>query len=172
MIVALLGVLKSGGAYVPLDPSYPADRLAFLLEDAGVPVILTEERFASRLRSRARGWCASTRIRAMIERQPEDKVRPAPDEGPDDLAYIIYTSGSTGKPKGVMVTHANVVRLFDHTASAYRYSDSDVWMLFHSSMPSISRPGDLRRALPRRTAGRGPLRHEPNAGRVPQAARR
>ncbi|WP_437581584.1 amino acid adenylation domain-containing protein [Sorangium sp. So ce887] len=132
MIVALLGILKSGGAYVPLDPSYPADRLAFLLEDAGVPVILTEERFASRLRSGSARVVCLDADRAMIERQREDKVGPAPNEGPDDLAYIIYTSGSTGKPKGVMVTHANVVRLFDHTASAYRYSDRDVWTLFHS----------------------------------------
>ncbi|WP_437524973.1 amino acid adenylation domain-containing protein [Sorangium sp. So ce726] len=132
MIVALLGVLKSGGAYVPLDPSYPADRLAFLLEDAGVPVILTEERFASRLRSGSARVVCLDADQAIIERQPEDKVGPAPNEGPGDLAYIIYTSGSTGKPKGVMVSHANVVRLFDHTASAYHYSDRDVWTLFHS----------------------------------------
>ncbi|WP_437852408.1 amino acid adenylation domain-containing protein [Sorangium sp. So ce363] len=132
MIVALLGVLKSGSAYVPLDPSYPADRLAFLLEDAGVPVILTEERFASRLRSGSARVVCLDADRAMIERQPEDKVAPARNEGPDDLAYVIYTSGSTGKPKGVMVSHANVVRLFDHTASAFRYSDRDVWTLFHS----------------------------------------
>ncbi|XXX82517.1 amino acid adenylation domain-containing protein [Sorangium sp. So ce134] len=132
MIVALLGVLKSGAAYVPLDPSYPEERLALMLEDASVPVILTEERFASRLRSgSARVVCLDAE-RSLIERQPEDKIAPAPNEGPEDLAYIIYTSGSTGMPKGVMVTHANVVRLFDHTAGELRYSDRDVWTLFHS----------------------------------------
>ncbi|WP_437972165.1 amino acid adenylation domain-containing protein [Sorangium sp. So ce260] len=132
MIVALLGVLKSGGAYVPLDPSHPAERLAFLLEDTGVPVILTEERFASRLRSGSARVVCLDADRSVIERQPEDRVRPAPDEGPEDLAYIIYTSGSTGKPKGVMVSHANVARLFDHTAIDVGYSDRDVWTLFHS----------------------------------------
>lgn len=132
MIVALLGVLKSGAAYVPLDPSYPEERLAFLLEDTRVPVILTEGRFAARLRSGSARVVCLDADRAVIERQPEDAVAPAPGEGPENLAYIIYTSGSTGKPKGVMVTHANVVRLFDHTAGEVGYGDRDVWTLFHS----------------------------------------
>ncbi|AUX22495.1 peptide synthetase [Sorangium cellulosum] len=132
MIVALLGVLKSGGAYVPLDPSYPPDRLAFLLEDTRVPVLLTEARFAARLRSRSERVVCLDADHGLLDRQPEGRVAPAPGEGPDNLAYIIHTSGSTGKPKGVMVTHANVVRLFDHTARDHRYSDRDVWTLFHS----------------------------------------
>ncbi|WP_437974247.1 amino acid adenylation domain-containing protein [Sorangium sp. So ce295] len=138
MIVALLGVLKSGGAYVPLDPSYPADRLAFLLEDAGVPVILTEERFASRLRSGSARVVCLDADRAMIDRQPDNKVAPSPNEGPENLAYIIYTSGSTGKPKGVMVSHANVLRLFDTTAGWFRFGDQDVWTTFHSFAFDIS----------------------------------
>ncbi|TCP54511.1 amino acid adenylation domain-containing protein [Tumebacillus sp. BK434] len=93
MIIAMLGVLKAGGAYLPLDPTYPAERLAFMTEDAGVQVVLTRERVAE---AAAVGT----------------DIAPHCPAGPDNTAYVIFTSGSTGKPKGVMVQHSNVVNFF------------------------------------------------------------
>ena len=105
MVVALLGVLKSGGAYVPLDSHYPAERLAFLLDDTGATVVISQEALRRRLPSEGRAVvCIDSDGPAMAGR-PADEVKPA--AGPDDLAYVIYTSGSTGTPKGVQVTHRN-----------------------------------------------------------------
>lgn len=109
MIIGLVGILKAGGAYVPLDPSYPAERLAFMLEDTGVPLLLTEQRLLPCLpRNQARavyldpGWGAT-------HQGPTEN--PTPQGEAESLAYIIYTSGSEGKPKGVMVPHQAVVHL-------------------------------------------------------------
>ena len=109
LIVALLGVLKAGAAYVPLDPSYPRERLAFTLADAGAGVLLAGEPWASRLAPAA----AVVRLdehRSRIAAQPAADL-PLPDL-PEALAYLIYTSGSTGTPKGVMVSHRNVAGFF------------------------------------------------------------
>ncbi|HYN22911.1 MAG TPA: amino acid adenylation domain-containing protein, partial [Thermoanaerobaculia bacterium] len=104
MVVGLLGVLRAGGAYVPLDPSYPAERLAFMVEDAAAPVVLTQQRLAGLLPPHAAhrvllddpsGWSA-------------DDSAPLPVVPPDALAYVIYTSGSTGRPKGAMNSHRAV----------------------------------------------------------------
>jgi len=107
MLVGLLGVLKAGGAYVPLDPTYPRDRLALMLEDSEVPVLLTQEQLVPTLPDHnAHVICLDTdweRIASMSEETP------ASDVTPDHLAYVIYTSGSTGKPKGVQVLHRGVV---------------------------------------------------------------
>jgi amino acid adenylation domain-containing protein len=105
MVAALLAVLKSGGAYVPLDPTYPADRLAFLAEDSGLRLLLTERA--------VRGALPPLDAEALeldgepdeSENDPVDAADPAPLAGPLDLAYVLYTSGSTGKPKGVEVRH-------------------------------------------------------------------
>jgi amino acid adenylation domain-containing protein len=132
MIVALLAVLKAGGAYVPLDPAYPKERLAFMLEDAKVPVLLTEARLTDRLPPHGAKVIRLDADHESVAREPTSRVAPAPSEGPDDLAYVIYTSGSTGKPKGVMVTHRNVTRLFDATERWYRFNERDVWTMFHS----------------------------------------
>ncbi|MFK0189326.1 MupA/Atu3671 family FMN-dependent luciferase-like monooxygenase [Kitasatospora sp. NPDC090308] len=120
LVVALLAVLKAGGAYLPLDPAYPADRLAFMVEDSGTPVIVTSGPLARRL---ADGPAALLRI---DQDDPDDQAAPAApaspealevpeapaEESPDQLAYVIYTSGSTGRPKGVMLTHRNVQTFF------------------------------------------------------------
>ena len=103
MIVALLGTLKAGGAYVPLDPDYPAERLAFMLEDSGASILLTQASLRERLPGGAeRTLCLDTE-RAWLARQP--LTNPGRAVSPRNLAYVIYTSGSTGRPKGVAVEH-------------------------------------------------------------------
>ncbi|HEY2740162.1 MAG TPA: amino acid adenylation domain-containing protein, partial [Thermoanaerobaculia bacterium] len=113
MVVALLGILKSGGAYVPLDPSHPAERLALVLGDIDLAVLVTEERWLERLRvnGRAAGFhivCVDRdRERIAIERGTS--LDGPSNVGPESLAYVIYTSGSTGRPKGVCLPHGAVV---------------------------------------------------------------
>jgi amino acid adenylation domain-containing protein/non-ribosomal peptide synthase protein (TIGR01720 family) len=126
MVIGILGILKSGAAYLPIDLSYPPDRVAFMLEDAGVPVLLSQ-RSLERSLPRHQGT-------VLFLDDVTEGVDELPDSGakPETLAYVIYTSGSTGKPKGCQITHANVIRLFDHTDHWYRFQPSDVWTLFHS----------------------------------------
>jgi amino acid adenylation domain-containing protein/FkbM family methyltransferase len=111
MIVALLGVLKAGAAYVPLDPQYPSDRLAFMLEDAGVAVLLTQHELLPTLPAgQFAAVCLDTQ-REEVGRQSETNPALALEAG--QLAYVIYTSGSTGRPKGVMIEHRGVCNLFN-----------------------------------------------------------
>jgi fengycin family lipopeptide synthetase B len=114
-----------------MDPVYPAERLAFLVEDSAAPVLLTQQEMLASLPGghAARVICLDSDW-GTIAQQP--KHAPSSDVGPENLAYVIYTSGSTGKPKGVMVTHANVVRLFTATEDWYHFDAGDVWTLFHS----------------------------------------
>src|SRR6201999_2451574 len=116
LIVALLGVLKAGGGYVPLDTNYPARRLTFMLEDSGVRVVLTQQGMEHVLPESGAKFVYLDRDWEEIGEQPEDDL--FVETSPDSLAYVIYTSGSTGDPKGAMVTHRNVVRLFDATHDA------------------------------------------------------
>jgi amino acid adenylation domain-containing protein len=107
MVVGLLGVLKAGGAYVPLDPSHPAERLALVIADAELAVLVTEERWLTVLPSHAaRAVCLDRDRPAIAAASAEAPPRAADDE---NLAYIIYTSGSTGRPKGVQLPHRAVV---------------------------------------------------------------
>ena len=101
LVVAMLAILKAGGAYVPLDPSYPAERLAFMLEDTRAPVLLTEQRSLAKLPIYTGHTVCLDRDAARIAQHPE--TSPPPSANPTNLAYVIYTSGSTGKPKGVMI---------------------------------------------------------------------
>ena len=108
MMVGLLGILKAGGAYVPIDPTYPKDRISFVLEDANVGVLLTQEKLAKNLkRSGTELVCLDTGWNA-IAREHGAALQSASAE---DLAYVIYTSGSTGKPKGVEISHRAAVNL-------------------------------------------------------------
>ncbi|HEY8086993.1 MAG TPA: amino acid adenylation domain-containing protein, partial [Polyangiaceae bacterium] len=117
LVVALLGVWKAGAAYVPLDPSYPRERLAFMVGDAGVKLLLTQSRHASLFESHeARTVCLDddwTTVAAMAPLQP----RPAPDSS--TLAYVMYTSGSTGQPKGAMIVHSGLVNYLTWAVRAY-----------------------------------------------------
>ncbi|MEM7351130.1 MAG: amino acid adenylation domain-containing protein, partial [Acidobacteriota bacterium] len=113
LVIALLGVLKAGGAYLPLDPEYPSDRLAFMVRDAGVPVLITAKAPRLELGERSVEQLAvrwSSQDGAASERSLTDP--PAARATLDNLAYVIYTSGSTGRPKGVMICHRNVVNFF------------------------------------------------------------
>jgi amino acid adenylation domain-containing protein len=109
MIVGLLGILKAGGAYVPLDPKYPRERLSFMLEDAQVPVLLTQEHLRSGLPV---NWAQVISLDSEWEQvaQCSGKNLECISE-PRNLAYMIYTSGSTGMPKGVMIEHQGVCNL-------------------------------------------------------------
>ncbi len=129
-IVGILGILKTGGAYLPLDPEYPTERLRFMLEDAQVRVLLTQQQLVesipqhqAHLVSLDSDW---EKIAQECELNPENTATA------DNLAYVIYTSGSTGKPKGVLVNHSNVVRLFAATDAWYHFNAQDVWTMFHS----------------------------------------
>jgi amino acid adenylation domain-containing protein len=103
LLVAFLGVLKAGGAYVPLDPAFPRERLLFMLRDAGVQVLLTQENLRAKLsESTARFICLDSDW-ATISKRPSDNFMSR--AGPENLAYVIYTSGSTGQPKGVEIPH-------------------------------------------------------------------
>ena len=123
MVVGLLGALKAGGAYVPLDPEYPKDRLAFMLQDAGVPVLLTQERLAAGLPAHG---AKVVRLDADWERiARESAANPACITRPDQLAYMIYTSGSTGKPKGAMNHHRGICNRLLWMQDEYRLSATD-----------------------------------------------
>lgn len=103
MLVGLLGVLKAGGAYLPLDPSYPPERLSFMLQDAHVPVLLTQNRLLPALSAYgARVVCLDTDGPVIARESGNDPARVVT---PQNAAYVIYTSGSTGRPKGVIVAH-------------------------------------------------------------------
>ncbi|HEX8276906.1 MAG TPA: amino acid adenylation domain-containing protein [Longimicrobiaceae bacterium] len=132
-IVGILGILKAGAAYVPLDPTYPADRLAYLLEDSAVRVVVTQERLL--------GLLGASPVEVVAIDAPHPHDGPKAESAvagcslfpvPCSLAYVIYTSGSTGRPKGVMVTHANVLRLFESTERWFDFGPDDAWTLFHS----------------------------------------
>jgi amino acid adenylation domain-containing protein/FkbM family methyltransferase len=109
MLVGVLAILKAGGAYVPLDPAQPKQRLAYLLEDARVPVVIAQEKLRESLPTTAARivYIDDTDQRA----QAEDTDNPPASATPENTAYVIYTSGSTGQPKGVMVRHRAVCNL-------------------------------------------------------------
>ncbi|WP_221361227.1 non-ribosomal peptide synthetase [Streptomyces beigongshangae] len=135
LVVALLGILRAGAAYLPLDPEYPAERLAFMLTDSAVALVLTEDRLRDALPAGAADLALMDDVpapppvgdadrtdpqvpqsRSSRDPQARSTRGPQPPQapraaGPRDLAYVMYTSGSTGGPKGVLVEHRSVVRL-------------------------------------------------------------
>ncbi|MEW6737847.1 MAG: AMP-binding protein, partial [Acidobacteriota bacterium] len=130
MVVAILGILKAGGAYLPLDPIYPVQRIAFMLTDADVSVLLTHHQLLVQLpQHNAKVICLDSDWSAIAAHSSNNLGIAMNAE---HLAYVIYTSGSTGKPKGVLVTHRNVVRLFAATQEHFHFDATDVWTMFHS----------------------------------------
>src|SRR6185503_7589499 len=110
MILAVLGILKAGGAYVPLDPSYPRERLAFMVQDAGLRMLLTQEELLNEVPSEYVGQTLS--LSEQWDAIAGESVENLPSVAhPESLAYVIYTSGSTGRPKGVMIQQRSVVNL-------------------------------------------------------------
>ncbi|PYT45317.1 MAG: non-ribosomal peptide synthetase [Acidobacteria bacterium] len=110
MMVGLFGILKAGAAYLPVDPNYPKDRIAFMLEDASVQIILTEQTLLSSIpQSNAAVVCIDSHW-SEISRSREGIL---PRVRAQNLAYVLYTSGSTGRPKGVMIQHRSVVNFLE-----------------------------------------------------------
>ncbi|MFX0288141.1 pyoverdine non-ribosomal peptide synthetase PvdD [Pseudomonas aeruginosa] len=129
MLVGLLAILKAGGAYLPLDPAAPEERLAHILDDSGVRLLLTQRHLLERLPRQA-GVEVLAIDGLVLDGYAESD--PLPTLSADNLAYVIYTSGSTGKPKGTLLTHRNALRLFSATEAWFGFDERDVWTLFHS----------------------------------------
>ena len=123
LVVGLLAILKAGGAYVPLDPSYPAERLAFMLQDTQAPVLLTQQRLLARLPAYAGHTLCLERDAAHIAQHPD--TNPPTSATPTNLAYVIYTSGSTGTPKGVMVEQHSVVNYLSWIGDTFPLDATD-----------------------------------------------
>ncbi len=122
MVVGLLGILKAGGAYVPLDPTYPPARLLFMLEDASVPLLITQQPLAEHLQATQASVLSLDSEPALATQSVADPLFPA---SPDNLAYIIYTSGSTGQPKGVQITHSSLLNLVRWHQQAFAVTPAD-----------------------------------------------
>jgi amino acid adenylation domain-containing protein len=131
LLVALLAIHKAGGAYIPLDPDYPAERLAFTLEDSGVKVLLTESKLLPLL--------AKGDLETILVDAPWEPLADAADGSPDaqvsadSLAYLIYTSGSTGRPKGVAIRHGSAVAFMRWAAATFSPAEAD-GVLFSTSV--------------------------------------
>ncbi len=108
MLIAVLAVLKAGAAYVPLDPSFPAERLAFMAEDSGMRLLITERAHADLIQTSVPRICLDFQREEIAK---EETANLNDESSPDRLAYVIYTSGSTGKPKGVEIHHQAAVNL-------------------------------------------------------------
>ncbi|MEW5931854.1 MAG: amino acid adenylation domain-containing protein, partial [Gemmatimonadota bacterium] len=120
MVAGMLAILKAGGAYVPLDPAYPAERLEYMLEDAGARLVVSQSTLAERLPA-AVGRVLVDSDAERIAAQPET----APESGAEagNLAYVLYTSGSTGRPKGVQVEHRSASQIVHFLRDAVRPED-------------------------------------------------
>jgi amino acid adenylation domain-containing protein len=134
VVIGILAILKAGAAYLPLDPVYPTERVAFMLQDAAVQVVLTQRALVDEL--------AALPVDCLCLDEPLPPTTAVPPPAVvgsgEDLAYVMYTSGSTGQPKGVRVTHHNVLRLFAATIARFGFGPPDVWALWHSYAFDIS----------------------------------
>ncbi|OMF04068.1 non-ribosomal peptide synthetase [Paenibacillus amylolyticus] len=135
MVVGILAILKAGGAYVPVDPDYPEERIRFMIEDSGAPLLLIQKHLHEKTDF------AGTRLelddfvwghKGADSADALDASNLEPISGPGNLAYVIYTSGTTGKPKGTLIEHKNVVRLLFNDKNLFDFGPSDTWTLFHS----------------------------------------
>jgi non-ribosomal peptide synthetase component F len=116
-------VIKAGAAYVPLDPSFPADRLAFIAQDANLRDLVTASPLGGRTETLPGAVLELDRAADRLALQPD--TPPAVDIEPSSECYVIYTSGTTGRPKGVAVSHASIVNFLRVVAPIYRVSSED-----------------------------------------------
>ncbi|WEP00541.1 amino acid adenylation domain-containing protein (plasmid) [Streptomyces sp. FXJ1.172] len=138
LVTAALAVMKAGAAYLPLDPGYPADRIAYTLNDAHATLVITHSATAVSL-PRSGGLrridlddATTTEFCGKAEASDVTDAERTAALTPGHPAYAIYTSGSTGRPKGVLVTHTNVTGLLRSTRTLFRFTSDDVWAWFHS----------------------------------------
>jgi amino acid adenylation domain-containing protein len=124
MVIALLGILKAGGAYVPLDPTYPRERLAYVMGDAQVKVVLTEADLASWFPANQAHLVHLDKAGDLLVRESE--VDPNCGVRGEDRAYVIYTSGSTGRPKGVEIPHRAVVNFLSSMREQPGMTEKDI----------------------------------------------
>jgi len=129
MVIGLLGVLKAGSAYVPFDPAYPKKRLAFMLEDTQVKVMLTQQQLWDKelFEPRTHTICLDTDWTIIARKSEENPVNRTTS---DNLAYAIYTSGSTGKPKGVLITHQALVNYTLDAIKQFGLQSNDRFLQF------------------------------------------
>jgi aspartate racemase len=124
MVVGLLGILKAGMAYVPLDPAYPQERLAYMLSDSQVPLLLTQQRLVAELPTgEAQVICLDSDWPSIAQESTENSESGVTI---DNLAYVIYTSGSTGAPKGVLGLHRGAVNRFQWMWQTYPFAEGEV----------------------------------------------
>ena len=149
MVVAVLGILKAGGAYVPLDPTYPKERLAFMLADARVSVLLTQQQLVATLPEyQAKVICLDADWSAIQSESQQLIENPKSNiQNSSRLAYVIYTSGSTGKSKGVMIQHSNLVNAYLAWEETYQLRDAPTCHLQMASFSFDVFSGDVFRAL-------------------------
>ena len=126
LVIGILGILKAGAAYVPMDPVYPNERLAFMIEDARLDLMICQTGMGENLGPERINLDETSLFADQATHSPAQSVHSR------QTAYVIYTSGSTGKPKGVPVAHGNIVRLFQATQGLFNFGPSDTWTLFHS----------------------------------------
>jgi amino acid adenylation domain-containing protein len=123
MVIGIYGIIKAGGAYVPLDPEYPPDRVAYMIEDTQIPVLLTQTKLVNNLpQHSANVICLDTDWDTIAKEKSDN---PDINVEADNLAYVIYTSGSTGKPKGVMNEHRGICNRILWMQDEYGLTDSD-----------------------------------------------
>jgi amino acid adenylation domain-containing protein len=123
MVAALLAILKAGGAYVPLDPTHPKDRIGYILDDANVKLVLTEENLRDSF-PLSRTDILTLDSLATSTALPSESTAEAPN--PSNLAYVIYTSGSTGRPKGVQIEHRSMVNFLTSMRREPGFTENDI----------------------------------------------
>ncbi len=134
LMVSTIGVHKAGAAYVPLDPAFPADRIAYMVKDAGMKLVITQEDIKADLpENNAEVICVDS-----IEYSSDDVANPAVEMTSACLAYVIYTSGSTGNPKGVMVEHRNATNFFVGMDDRVENETAGTWLAVTSLSFDIS----------------------------------
>jgi non-ribosomal peptide synthetase component F len=143
MVVGILAILKAGGAYVPLDPEYPVDRLAYMVGDSGIALLLTQSHL------QVPGTEAlQVLVLGTLDLSEEPSRDPQVELHGENLAYVIYTSGSTGRPKGAQLCHRNVSRLLSATDAWFGFGAYDVWTMFHSYASTSPCGKSLARCAP------------------------